>query len=119
MTRGKKGPETCTVKDCQRKHFANGMCNHHHRKNRIEFPTSSCSVESCEKGAFLKGYCQMHYTRDYRHGDPLIKHSPINQNHGKHLRPPRNDKLYNFQQDLRNIVKDNFNENLWNKDIYD
>lgn len=74
-------PRSCSLDDCNRIHYAKGLCNIHYQrfmatgKTSIrEFPTE-CSVSGCKNiGKITKGLCRKHYHRMRRneHTDETV-----------------------------------------------
>lgn len=66
---------TCTMPDCDSKHYSRGMCRRHHaRWQRAENKAATgrpCLIDECESaGTAGHGYCEKHYRRYQRHGSP-------------------------------------------------
>lgn len=71
---------TCTVPECEKKHYGHGLCVMHYsrlRKNgdvnvvKREFRRPDiCTIDGCEAEHIAKGYCKRHYYHFKRHGDP-------------------------------------------------
>lgn len=75
MFRNTKVRGKCTLKGCEIKHYARGMCRSHYERNRLNGdpgapevapPTrirtrGTCTVEQCEKQHYAHGLCQPHY----------------------------------------------------------
>lgn len=67
--------KTCSVKECERPHYARGFCKLHYERVRksgsIELPIVEikyCSVEGCDRRNYGRGLCLMHYTRVRKRG---------------------------------------------------
>jgi len=63
---------TCSVPNCDRKHYARGFCNTHYMRLRngtdMDAPIRgsgprTCTHDGCDRKHFSKGYCQPHYER--------------------------------------------------------
>lgn len=72
----------CTVPQCNKRHYAKGLCKMHYaRVSKYGYTTANfakkhegkCSIEECENPAKLLGWCRMHYKRNYKYGDPTFK----------------------------------------------
>lgn len=70
---------TCTFSECDRKHYARGLCGGHYQQQvagkdlkplRVIDPNRVCEAEGCEDKPSTKGYCGMHYRRFKRTGSP-------------------------------------------------
>lgn len=66
---------TCTMPDCDRKHYCRGMCRRHHARWAREITKAAigrpCAIDGCESaGTAGHGYCEKHYRRYQRHGSP-------------------------------------------------
>lgn len=71
----------CTLEDCERTHYARGMCGMHYKRvlrhgdpqpdvpSRGVEPPASCAVPSCEHPVEARGWCHGHYLRWFRTGD--------------------------------------------------
>lgn len=71
----------CTVEDCERTHYARGLCGMHYKRvlrhgdprpdvaPRGAEPPTSCAVPSCDHPAEARGWCHGHYLRWLRTGD--------------------------------------------------
>lgn len=75
--RGKKGPETCMINGCEKKHASLGLCNSHYKQHRKQvakenetygIKDGACSVPLCFGAISGHGLCQKHYMRKYRAG---------------------------------------------------
>jgi hypothetical protein len=66
----------CSVTDCDRRHYAKGLCAMHYKRkagtgkvgdaapmSRGSAPRGTCSVEDCGRSHYARGYCAMHYKR--------------------------------------------------------
>lgn len=81
------GERTCSVDDCERRHYGRGYCQLHYNRvrntgtaeKRIHVP-KTCAVPDCERQANVpgsaRGWCAPHYQRWQRWGDPLGAHEP-------------------------------------------
>ena len=82
MTRGAVVTDRwCTVEDCERTHYARGLCGMHHKRvlrhgdpqpdvaPRGAEPPTSCAVPSCDHPVEARGWCHGHYLRWLRTGD--------------------------------------------------
>lgn len=71
-----RGPETCQLDECERPHWARGLCNMHyarHRKAgtlppRVRF-SGPCTAPGCELRAYALGRCRPHYDDARRTGE--------------------------------------------------
>ena len=69
---------TCTIGDCEKRHYARGFCRMHyarwqrHGDPAYQRPKPDCSIEDCEKPSRTRGWCDRHYSRWRRHGDPHV-----------------------------------------------
>lgn len=69
---------TCGQSECERRHYANGLCKAHYERVRLGRPLTGairscqarrspvCSVDGCEREFEAKGLCALHYARAYR-----------------------------------------------------
>lgn len=83
------GDRTCTVQDCDRKHYGRGFCYLHYKRMRSRgttdapaaFVPKACAVDDCERQANVpgsaRGWCGPHYQRWQRWGDPTASHVPV------------------------------------------
>lgn len=73
--------KTCSEEDCERKHYAKGMCHNHYMRDRRKTNPRKCSVDGCDRGHESQGYCGGHYARLKATGDvqadvPLRRRDP-------------------------------------------
>lgn len=70
---------TCSIEDCEERHYALGWCNYHWQGARrygdplgkqTKAPVK-CSILTCSDSAVSRGWCKPHYMSWYHHGDPL------------------------------------------------
>lgn len=95
----------CTLTDCNKPHYAFGLCNKHYqrfrdkgnptyinitvhykkRRNKIVV-NRYCKIDRCANPAkYLRiGYCEKHYARWYMHGDPNYLSRVVGENRHKH-----------------------------------
>lgn len=75
---------TCTIPDCNRAHYALGLCSAHYRRQHRTGHTGSttattsrlpCAVDGCDLESSARGYCASHYARWKRTG--TVSSSPI------------------------------------------
>lgn len=67
---------TCTLIDCDSKHYSLGLCRSHYSKKkraeRLAAEDRPCRIGDCDDpGNAGHGWCEKHYRRYQRHGDPL------------------------------------------------
>lgn len=75
---------TCSIPECDRKHYGHGLCMMHwHRwrrhgdplRGKPELP-ATCSVEGCGNPRHCRGWCVAHYVKWKRYGTPLGGRQP-------------------------------------------
>ena len=73
---------TCSLDDCDSKHYAHGWCRSHYQRWRlwgnpegkqVSKAKRGCKFDGCTSPHNAKGYCYKHYNRWKIHGDPSIK----------------------------------------------
>lgn len=69
-----------TCSDCDRPHYAKGLCKSHYAKRRRACCDTPCQVAGCAHGGYIKGLCNAHYLRSKK-GD-LKSEVPIRQRGG-------------------------------------
>ena len=76
MTDGTR-PRVCEVVDCERKHYARGMCSLHYQRARAAGPLEAlpekpkeCTFAGCERPVRSRGLCEVHRQQRDR-GDNL------------------------------------------------
>lgn len=79
----------CSVEDCDRSHYAKGMCHLHWQRQKKGQPFEAplrgsieeCSIEGCGKGGKItRGLCRTHYTRWFarqRYGRPETRDNDL------------------------------------------
>ena len=67
----------CEIGDCERDHYALGLCHRHYAAKRRDAttenhvrPARQCTVEGCGREYRANGYCCYHLTRQERFGNP-------------------------------------------------
>lgn len=50
----------CSETDCQKKHYARGLCADHYTKWRMINNPRRCSVDGCDRAYKGRGLCQKH-----------------------------------------------------------
>lgn len=77
---------TCSIEDCESKHYGKGLCQKHYwrlrtygttalpkREPRPKPQPTPCSVAGCRRDHSARGWCKMHYERWLkRGGDPSV-----------------------------------------------
>jgi hypothetical protein len=58
----------CSVEDCGKRHFSNGLCTMHYERQRIHLDRGECSVDGCESRVKARKMCNKHYQRWYKNG---------------------------------------------------
>lgn len=63
--------KTCIIKNCNKNHYAKGMCSTHWQRSRngVDFdlpfivrnPAQGCGIENCNESYYARGYCSNHY----------------------------------------------------------
>ena len=74
-------PRTCSLEECERRHYAKGLCKGHYERSRKGRPLAGairtwqgrrwqvrrlCSLDECELKHYAKGLCGLHYERARR-----------------------------------------------------
>ena len=70
--------DTCSVKDCETKQTAGGLCQKHyrrlHRTGTVKARTKlkKCKAEGCGRSPVALGLCSMHYARLRKNGTTTL-----------------------------------------------
>ena len=59
----------CTVKGCENKHEAKGLCRNHYNQQWMKGRNKMCKVDGCGGIEKSRGLCAKHYTRKRRGGE--------------------------------------------------
>lgn len=65
---GEPEDKQCSVKGCESKVIAKGLCSKHYQATRYKKSkeTIYCKSDNCYGKQYAKGFCRHHYNEDYR-----------------------------------------------------